>query len=102
MRIGPSSILEFVRVYSYLSPSVRKRLIPRVRPQDLLEVTLDSAPEVPRTSLMPRTRQAAPIVDFAWYPTATRRDPASFCFVASVRECPVKLIDASDGRVSGA
>ena len=49
---------------------------------------------------MPRTRQAAPIVDFAWYPTATYRDPASFCFVASVRECPVKLIDASDGRVS--
>lgn len=44
--------------------------------------------------------QAAPILDFIWFPTATPHDPASFCFVASVRECPVKLLDASDGRVS--
>ena len=43
--------------------------------------------------------QPAPILDFIWYPTATPFDPASFCFVASVRECPVKLLDASDGRV---
>lgn len=43
--------------------------------------------------------QPAPILDFIWYPTATPLDPASFCFVASVRECPVKLLDASDGRV---
>ena len=27
-------------------------------------------------------------------------NPATFCFLASVRECPVKLLDASDGRVS--
>ena len=44
-------------------------------------------------------RQPSPILDFAWYPAATSRDAASFCFVASVRECPVKLLDASDGRV---
>ena len=43
--------------------------------------------------------QPAPILDFIWYPTATPLNPASFCFVASVRECPVKLLDASDGRV---
>jgi len=43
--------------------------------------------------------QPAPILDFIWYPTATPFDPASFCFVTSVRECPVKLLDASDGRV---
>ncbi|PPQ84708.1 hypothetical protein CVT25_014060 [Psilocybe cyanescens] len=43
--------------------------------------------------------QAAPILDFIWYPTATPLDPASFCFVAAVRECPVKLLDASDGRL---
>ena len=46
-----------------------------------------------------RFTQSAPILDYAWYPSATVRDPASFCFVASVRECPVKLLDASDGRV---
>ena len=45
--------------------------------------------------------QAAPVLDFIWYPTATPRDPASFCFVASVRECPVKLLDGTDGRVRG-
>ncbi|KAF8170568.1 hypothetical protein BJ912DRAFT_861117, partial [Pholiota molesta] len=43
--------------------------------------------------------QAAPVLDFVWYPTASPREPASFCFVASVRECPVKLLDASDGRL---
>jgi hypothetical protein len=44
--------------------------------------------------------QPAPILDFVWYPTASPQNPASFCFIASVRECPVKLLDASDGRVS--
>ena len=44
--------------------------------------------------------QPAPILDFLWYPSAMPHDPASFCFLVSVRECPVKLIDASDGRVS--
>jgi telomerase Cajal body protein 1 len=47
-----------------------------------------------------RLPQPAPILDFAWYPFATSLDPASFCFVASVRETPVKLLDAADGRVS--
>ncbi|KAJ3825238.1 WD40-repeat-containing domain protein [Lentinula raphanica] len=42
--------------------------------------------------------QSSPIVDFAWYPAATSTDPATFCFISSVRECPVKLLDASDGR----
>ncbi|KAJ3985551.1 WD40-repeat-containing domain protein [Lentinula detonsa] len=46
-----------------------------------------------------QSRQPAPIVDFEWYPTATSKDPATFCFVSSVRECPVKLLDASDGRL---
>ncbi|KAF8878223.1 WD40-repeat-containing domain protein [Infundibulicybe gibba] len=41
----------------------------------------------------------SPILDFIWYPTATASNPATFCYVASVRECPVKLLDASDGRL---
>jgi hypothetical protein len=49
---------------------------------------------------IPRTfRQPSPILGFIWYPTATPTNPASFCFVASVRDTPVKLLDASDGRV---
>ncbi|KAG6808968.1 hypothetical protein H0H92_002202 [Tricholoma furcatifolium] len=43
--------------------------------------------------------QASPIVDFLWYPAASPLNPAAYCFVASVRECPVKLLDASDGRL---
>ncbi|KAF9530773.1 hypothetical protein CPB83DRAFT_762561 [Crepidotus variabilis] len=43
--------------------------------------------------------QASPVLDFTWFPTASVYDPASFCFAASVRECPVKLLDASDGRL---
>ena len=43
--------------------------------------------------------QPGPILDYAWYPTASPANPAAFCFVASVRETPVKLLDASDGRV---
>ncbi|EGN94812.1 hypothetical protein SERLA73DRAFT_187874 [Serpula lacrymans var. lacrymans S7.3] len=43
--------------------------------------------------------QSSPILDFVWYPSASSRDLASYCFVASVRECPVKLLDASDGRL---
>ncbi|KAI9511442.1 WD40 repeat-like protein [Russula earlei] len=50
----------------------------------------------PKTKVFPRP---APILDFAWYPRATPRDPSSFCFVASVRESPVQLLDASDGRL---
>ncbi|KAH7882011.1 hypothetical protein F5I97DRAFT_1988288 [Phlebopus sp. FC_14] len=43
--------------------------------------------------------QPAAIVDFAWYPGASLHRPSSFCFVASVRECPVKLLDGKDGRL---
>lgn len=68
----------------------------------LLRVLLPLSPALapfdpPKTGLFQR---AAPILDFIWYPRATPRDTPSFCFVASVRESPVQLLDASDGRVS--
>ncbi|KAH0833817.1 hypothetical protein J3R83DRAFT_10979 [Lanmaoa asiatica] len=44
-------------------------------------------------------QQSAPIVDFAWYPGASQHNLPAFCFVASVRDCPVKLLDGRDGRV---
>lgn len=43
--------------------------------------------------------QSAPIVDFAWHPGASQHNTPAFCFVASVRDCPVKLLDGKDGRV---
>ncbi|KAJ6531415.1 WD40-repeat-containing domain protein [Mycena vulgaris] len=54
----------------------------------------------PHAELPVRTLpQPAAILDYAWYPSATPANPASFCFVASVRETPVKLLDAADGRL---
>ncbi|KZS99905.1 uncharacterized protein LAESUDRAFT_59479 [Laetiporus sulphureus 93-53] len=44
-------------------------------------------------------QQPFPILDFEWFPTATLRDPAFSCFIASVRKCSVKLLDGSDGRL---
>jgi hypothetical protein len=44
--------------------------------------------------------QPSPVLDYVWYPSASADNPATYCFVASVRECPVKLLDASTGRVS--
>ncbi|KAI0659486.1 WD40-repeat-containing domain protein [Cubamyces menziesii] len=65
-------------------------------PEELLGITVDTT----LSSSLPRSlTQSAPILDYAWYPCASARDRASFCFVASVRECPVKLLDASDGRL---
>ncbi|KAF9054005.1 hypothetical protein BJ165DRAFT_1435699 [Panaeolus papilionaceus] len=43
--------------------------------------------------------QPSPVLDYVWYPTASPYDPASFCFVASIRECPVKLLDVTDERL---
>lgn len=43
--------------------------------------------------------QASPIVEFAWFPSASMLNPATFCFAASVRDCPVKLLHGTDGRV---
>ncbi|KAJ6526821.1 hypothetical protein B0H19DRAFT_1197105 [Mycena capillaripes] len=53
----------------------------------------------PKSTEMRSLPQSEAIIDYAWYPTASSADPASFCFVASVRETPVKLLDASDGRL---
>ncbi|KAI0799743.1 WD40-repeat-containing domain protein [Irpex lacteus] len=47
----------------------------------------------------PPFSQPSPILDFTWYPFASVANPASFCFLASVRECPVKLLDAATGRL---
>lgn len=36
----------------------------------------------------------------AWYPTASTAHPETFVFLASVRDAPVRMVDALDGRVS--
>ncbi|RSH86125.1 uncharacterized protein EHS24_004353 [Apiotrichum porosum] len=34
-----------------------------------------------------------------WYPSASAHAPETFCFVASTRDSPVRLVDAGDGRI---
>ncbi|WVF69918.1 hypothetical protein IAT40_004702 [Kwoniella sp. CBS 6097] len=34
-----------------------------------------------------------------WYPSASTHSPETYCFIASIRDTPVRLIDASDGRI---
>ncbi|KAH8118338.1 WD40 repeat-like protein [Phellopilus nigrolimitatus] len=63
-----------------------------------LELAEDGASELSKNSA-PIFQQPAPILDFAWYPGASTSSPGLYCFLASVRECPVKLLDAADGRV---
>ncbi|KAG1760620.1 WD40-repeat-containing domain protein [Suillus occidentalis] len=43
--------------------------------------------------------QSSAVVNFAWYPGASSSNAPAYCFVASVRDCPMKLLDASDGRL---
>ncbi|KAF8596604.1 WD40 repeat-like protein [Ceratobasidium sp. AG-I] len=66
----------------------------RVRHSTHLFVFKDS-PFLARLSIS----QAAPILSTAWFPSASPAQPASYCFVAGVRDGPVKLLDASDGRL---
>ncbi|KAK7052613.1 Telomerase Cajal body protein 1 [Favolaschia claudopus] len=68
----------------------------RTHPVASSEQNSEAANPHPNPKILP---QPAAIVDYAWYPTAKPTDPASYCFVASVRETPVKLLDASDGRL---
>ncbi|EIW76955.1 hypothetical protein CONPUDRAFT_76495 [Coniophora puteana RWD-64-598 SS2] len=43
--------------------------------------------------------QPSLIIDFTWFPGASPQYPPLYCFVVSVRECPVKLLDVSSGRL---
>ena len=44
-------------------------------------------------------KQAAPILAATWYTSATPLRPETYCFLASIREEPVKLLNAADGSV---
>ncbi|KAL1926903.1 hypothetical protein VTP01DRAFT_5233 [Rhizomucor pusillus] len=44
-------------------------------------------------------REGEAVYDFAWFPSMNSQDPASCCFVASVRDHPVHLWDACTGKL---
>jgi telomerase Cajal body protein 1 len=69
------------------------------RPPELMSTSISHIPRSANISFTRPFPQPSPILDFVWYPQATVQDPASFCFVASVRDTPVRLVDAGDGRV---
>ncbi|KAG2052507.1 WD40 repeat-like protein [Suillus hirtellus] len=64
---------------------------------------LFNIPDVQSTQLSAHHKrtfsQSSAVVNFAWYPGASSNNAPAYCFIASVRDCPVKLLDASDGRL---
>lgn len=45
-------------------------------------------------------RAPSALLDAVWYPFASCDNPASWCFAMSIRDVPIRLVDASLGRVS--
>ncbi|KZV94989.1 WD40 repeat-like protein [Exidia glandulosa HHB12029] len=43
--------------------------------------------------------QPAPVLDAVWYPGARTSDAPSYCFVASIRDTPIRLLDGTNGRL---
>jgi len=72
---------------------VQYRHMQAERSSTCIDDTIDIA--LPRSFSQPDAINAA-----TWYPSASSTTPETFCFVASVRDTPVRLIDATDGRVS--
>ncbi|KAG1794941.1 hypothetical protein EV424DRAFT_1393594, partial [Suillus variegatus] len=66
-------------------------------------VQCENSPDVQSTQLSAHHKrafsQSSAVVHLAWHPGASSNNAPAYCFVASVRDCPVKLLDASDGRV---
>ncbi|KIJ51341.1 hypothetical protein M422DRAFT_43897 [Sphaerobolus stellatus SS14] len=56
-------------------------------------------PEPTEFPLVNHFNQPENVLGAVWYPTAVPEEPSVYCFLASVRECPVKLLDASNGRL---
>jgi hypothetical protein len=46
------------------------------------------------------SRHPTPVISATWYPSASHLNASTYCFVASTRDRPIRLIDAHDGRVS--
>lgn len=44
-------------------------------------------------------RQPDTVHAAVWHPAASASTPEAFCFAASVRDTPVRLVDAADGRI---
>jgi hypothetical protein len=78
------------RVYDTLVPQLFTPLILILRPAN-------SDPDLSRP---PRCfPQPDAIHSSLWYPTASLGLPETFCFMASIRDTSIRLIDATDGRV---
>ncbi|WOO82789.1 Telomerase Cajal body protein 1 [Vanrija pseudolonga] len=45
------------------------------------------------------SRQPDAVHAAVWHPAASASTPEAFCFAASVRDTPVRLVDAADGRI---
>ncbi|MBW0584491.1 hypothetical protein O181_124206 [Austropuccinia psidii MF-1] len=39
------------------------------------------------------------LLSTCWFPYSSLHDPSQYCFVAAVKDHPIQLLDASDGRI---
>ena len=82
------------RVFRIYDTSVHNSLCPTLK---LISRPADTDPDLSRP---PRCfTQPDAIHSSLWYPTASLNHPETFCFMASVRDTSIRLIDATDGRV---
>jgi len=44
-------------------------------------------------------RMADALLSTCWFPYSSCNDPSRYCFVAAVKDHPIQLLDASDGRI---
>ncbi|KAI7863821.1 WD40-repeat-containing domain protein [Spinellus fusiger] len=71
-------------------------------PQNVYDQTAtDDSEPVTVESMAPvlAIREGESIYDFAWFPMMNAQDPATFCFLTSVRDHPVRLWDATTQTV---
>lgn len=82
------------RVFRIYDTSVHNSLCPTPK---LISRPADTDPDLSRP---PRCfTQPDAIHSSLWYPTASLNHPETFCFMASIRDTSIRLIDATDGRV---
>ncbi|KAG0170408.1 Telomerase Cajal body protein 1 [Apophysomyces sp. BC1034] len=63
------------------------------------EIPTDSSPQPLDMAPALCVREGESVYDFEWFPAMSSQDPATWCFLTSVRDHPVRLWDVSTGTV---
>ncbi|KAF8321251.1 hypothetical protein DL93DRAFT_2163535 [Clavulina sp. PMI_390] len=88
--VAPVNFMRFAKWSVGIMSTVQHLDTPKIEP---------STPGSHSLEIVNRFTQAAAVLEGVWYPGSTSANAASYCFLASVRDCPVKLLDAASGRL---